>query len=136
MDSINTKSLLDHLTALEFAAQDLLEEKQTIVDMNRKQNQTRESRNAVQKVIKNNLHTDGNKTWVCYGNTFIKMKHHQVVKMLNESHSKLETDIKAGRDSLKVKLNTVRDIEGKSQAAGFDLKAMTRQEGIDLNELM
>lgn len=136
MDTIDTNRLLVHLSELELAAQDLLEERQSVVDLDRKRNQTREARTAVRKVIKDKTPLDSNKTWVCYGNTFIKMKNDCVVQMLDDSHKKLDEDIKSTRDGLKAKLNKVRDVEGKSKAAGFNLTALSKEEQASLHKLL
>mgnify|MGYP001797424824 FL=1 len=136
MDEVDTKQLLEHLTELELSAQDLLEERQSVINLDRKRNQTREARTALRKVINNKSPLDGNKTWVCYGNTFIKMKNDSVVKMLDDSHKKLDDDIKSTRDGLRTKLNKVREIEGKSHAAGFNLQALSKDEQAALNKLL
>ena len=127
--SFDTEKLLSHLTELELAAQDLLEDKQSVVALDKKRNQTREARTAIKYKMKDkDPLLDSNKTWMCFGNTFIKIKDEAVYKILDESHKKLDEEIKLTRDGLNSKLNTVREIEGKSHAAGFNLKGLTQAE--------
>ena len=59
-----------------------------------------------------------------------------VYKILDESHKKLDEEIKLTRDGLNSKLNTVREIEGKSHAAGFNLKGLTQAEQKALNAVL
>ncbi|XP_067950307.1 p53 and DNA damage-regulated protein 1-like [Watersipora subatra] len=134
---LNTEELLDHLTKLELAAQDLLEDKHSIVALDRKRNQTREARTAIKNrmKMKDNL-MDSNKVWMCYGNTFIKMRSDTVVSILDEAHKTLDKEINSARDGLKTKLNTVREMEGKSQAAGFNLQALSANEQKALHSLL
>lgn len=134
---MDTKRIVEHLTELELAAQDLLEDRQAIVALDRKRNQTREARTAIKNRIKDkNPLMDGNKTWMCYGNMFIKMKNETVLTVLDNSYKKLDDEIKVTRDGLKDKLNKVRQIEGKSQAAGFNLQSLTSDERQSLSAVL
>lgn len=132
----DTERLLDHLTQLEVAAQDLLEDKQSVVALDRKRNQAREARTAIKHRVRDKDPLNGDKTWMCYGNTFIKMRNEVALTILDESHKKLDEEIKSTRDLLKRKLNKVREIEGKSHAAGFNLKGLTAEEQKALHSLI
>ncbi|KAF6030846.1 PDRG1 [Bugula neritina] len=136
--AFDTNKLLEQLTAVEYAAQDLLEERQSIVALDRTRNHTREARTALKHIVsdRESLANHGSKTWMCFGNTFIKMKNDTALKLLNESHLKLDREIEKSRNGLRDKLNNVRELEGNSHAAGFNLKALSPDEQKALNRLL
>ena len=126
---VDMQKLLQHVTEIELAAQDLLEERRSIVNLDMKRNQTREARTAIKGKLTNfNPALDSKKTWMCFGNTFIKMRDDAVVKVLDKSYVETDNEIRSARDRLKVKLNKVREAEGKSEAEGFNLQALNKEE--------
>lgn len=128
------KKLLDHVTVIELHAQDLLEEKQNLIEFNKKLNQTREALNSLKRP--NSAQVTSNKTWTCYGNTFIKLPNQALRENLERNMTELTQQISDTRDLLKEKLNKVRDVEGKSRAAGFDLKGLSQEEIKSINKLL
>ncbi len=67
--------LLTYLKEVEAAAEDVLADKQEIVDLDRKRHRVREALRAVEK-------SDENKLWMAAGNTFIKMPTETAVDMM------------------------------------------------------
>eukprot|EP00057_Strongylocentrotus_purpuratus_P006526 XP_011661000.1 PREDICTED: p53 and DNA damage-regulated protein 1 [Strongylocentrotus purpuratus] len=132
-------------------------EKQQIVDLDRKRNQSREAVRALKnqtefpsnqkskkevktwvgfgntfiklpaKNVKTMLTVEV-KTWVGFGNTFIKLPAKNVKIMLTEDQKKLDEEINELRNGLKPKVAKLREMEGQEEKKGFDLKAMSRDE--------
>ncbi|XP_030831883.1 p53 and DNA damage-regulated protein 1 [Strongylocentrotus purpuratus] len=127
----DTNFVLTHLGELEALAEEILTEKQQIVDLDRKRNQSREAVRA----LKNQTEFPSNqkskkevKTWVGFGNTFIKLPAKNVKTMLTEDQKKLDEEINELRNGLKPKVAKLREMEGQEEKKGFDLKAMSRDE--------
>jgi len=62
-----TDKIVTYLTDLEQAAEDILTDRQTIIDYDRKRNANREALRHLKK-------TDDKKTWMAMGNTFFKLE--------------------------------------------------------------
>ena len=73
MESLSNDKVLTYLKEVETAAEDVLTDKQEIVDLDRKRNQNREALRAVQKAAEADYKGDASKVWMATGNTFIKM---------------------------------------------------------------
>jgi len=65
---------------------------------------------------------------MCFGSTFIKLPNALCTDILNRTHDSLDEEIGRCRDGMKGKLNHLREVEGKSAAAGFDLHALSNDE--------
>ncbi|XP_072169178.1 p53 and DNA damage-regulated protein 1-like isoform X1 [Diadema setosum] len=127
----DTNFILTHLGELEALAEEILTEKQQVVDLDRKRNQSREAVRALRRQSdtqqSSKSHSE-NKTWICFGNTFVKLPSKNVQTMLTEDQKRLDGEINNLREGLKPKVAKLRDMEGKAEKKGFDLKAMSREE--------
>ena len=66
--------ILIHLRELEEAAENVLAEKQEIIDLDRKRNSNREALSALDKASKSHWKADESRTWLTMNNCFIQMK--------------------------------------------------------------
>ena len=62
------------------------------------------------------------------GNTFFKFPQKKAETLLQQDQVRLDSEINTLRSDLKVKVNNLRDKEGKSELKAFNLKPMTREE--------
>ena len=70
----NDQRVLVHLRELEEAAENVLAEKQEIIDLDRKRNSNREALSALDKASKSHWKADESRTWLTMNNCFIQMK--------------------------------------------------------------
>ncbi|XP_041457247.1 p53 and DNA damage-regulated protein 1-like [Lytechinus variegatus] len=126
--SRDTNFVLTHLGELEALAEEILTEKQQIVDLDRKRNQSREAVRALKNQTESQKSKKEVKTWVSFGNTFIKFPAKNVKMMLTNDQKKLDEEINDLRNGLKPKVAKLREMEGQEEKKGFDLKAMSRDE--------
>ena len=89
MESLSNDKILTHLKEVESAAEDVLTDKQEIVDLDRKRNQTREALRAIEKTSKADYKGDASKIWMATGNTFIKMPCSAAKDMLKSGELRL-----------------------------------------------
>ncbi|XP_012693990.1 p53 and DNA damage-regulated protein 1 [Clupea harengus] len=115
--------VLEYLTGVEEAAEDVLSDKQQIVDLDRKRNANREALNA----LRNDLSGDG-KAKVCLGNMFIKLPKDKTKQILEKDQEQLDKEISGLRDGLKVKVNRLNELQGKPELTGYNLCPLSNEE--------
>lgn len=82
MESLSNEKLLTYLVEIEASAEEVLADKQEIVDLDRKRQATREAIRAVQNQSQNHWKGDQSKTWMAVGNTFFKLPAKTAADML------------------------------------------------------
>ncbi|KAL3877922.1 hypothetical protein ACJMK2_035563 [Sinanodonta woodiana] len=78
MDAQFTQKLVNELTSLEEVAEEILADKQEMIDLDKRRQKTREAVRALQK------DKQTQKSWVCFGNTFLKLSTQQTKKLLEK----------------------------------------------------
>ncbi|CAH1793670.1 unnamed protein product [Owenia fusiformis] len=106
----------------EMAAEDVLTDRQTIVDLDRKRNKTREALRSLQK------DKETEKTWLCMGNMFLKLPKPKAKEMLQKDFDQLDEEINKLRKNLKIKVDKLRDIEQEDSLKGFHLQPLSKEE--------
>ena len=120
--------VLEHLREIEEAAEEVLSEKQEIVDLDRKRNQNREAIRALSRKPQENSSNESNdKAWLAMGNCFFELPKKKALNLLEQDQVKLDSEIDSLRSDIKVKVNNLRDKEGKSELTSFNLKAMNKE---------
>lgn len=117
--------VLNYLTEVEEKAEDVLADRQQIVDLDKKRNMNREALRAIQKGV---AAPNQQRTWLNFGGIFIKVDSTDAVSMLTSDQDALDKEISSLQKNLHHKVNTLRDAEGKSDLKGFGLKALDRKE--------
>ncbi|CAI9738563.1 Hypothetical predicted protein [Octopus vulgaris] len=119
---MGTDKIESSLCEIEVVAEQILANKQQIVDLDRKRNQIREAIRVLSK-------THGEKkSWVCMSNMFIKMPEKSTKSILEKDYDKLDIEINSLRKTLKTEMNQLRDLENQDALTGFDLKPLSNQE--------
>jgi len=126
--------LMEHLSAVEEMAEEILSDRQQIVNLDRKRNHNREAMRALTNEIRKEVVAE-DKSWVCFGNMFMKMDKKEVHKQLIEDQVLLDKEIDKLRNGLKPKLDKLRDIEGKPELQGFHLQPLSNQEMMAVNPM-
>lgn len=120
-----SKQCLDYLSKLETAAQDILIDKEQIVEYSRRSNALREAKRALQSEIR--INTSGSKTWLCFGNMFIKCPKSKALDIVQKDEDLINEEINNLRDGLKSKVENIRNLEGEPDFK-FNLKPLNKNE--------
>jgi len=120
---------LQKFTELGELAEEIMEDKHQIVELDKKRNANREAMRAVKKGDTNCV----TKSWVCIGNLFIKLPNSNVQAMLQQDQKNLDEEITRLREDLKPKVSKLHELEGLPEIKGFDLTALTQDDLQNLN---
>nr|XP_039256129.1 p53 and DNA damage-regulated protein 1-like [Styela clava] len=131
----NADSVLKYLTEVEEQAEDILSDKQQIVDLDKRRNMNREALRAIKNGV---AAPNKSKTWLNFGGMFIKLPSSAATDMLTTDQHYLDEEINSVRTKLHDKINKMRDVEGQSDLKGFDLNALskTELEGLQKSRLL
>jgi len=124
----NQEQLLISLQEIEASAEEVLSAKQEIVDLDRKRNANREAIRALEKQAKEHYKGENCKSWLAMGNSFFCLPNRKASEMVKKDQVHLDKDINILRSDLKVKVNQLREKEGKKELQGFGLKALSKEE--------
>lgn len=130
MDAVSQR-VLEYLTEVEEAAEDVLTTKQQIVDLDTKRNRNREALNA----LKNDM-SDSDKVKVCFGNMFIKFPKLKTLEMIQKDQEQLDKEINDLRKELKAKVNRLNEMQGKPELRGYNLSPLSTDEIKSINSLL
>ncbi|KAK6171100.1 hypothetical protein SNE40_019358 [Patella caerulea] len=121
-NSQETDRIVENLAQIEEVAEDILADKQHLIEFDLRRNKTREALRCLQKdkTVK--------KSWMCVGNMFIKMPRVTAISMLEKDFSQLENEIKDTRNELKPKVDKLRDLQNEDGVKGFGLQPLSREE--------
>ncbi|KAM3621591.1 uncharacterized protein V6R79_013237 [Siganus canaliculatus] len=126
-----SQRVLEYLTEIEEAAEDVLTAKQQIVDLDTKRNRNREALNA----LKNEM-SDSEKVKVCFGSMFIKFPKAKTKEMILKDQEQLDKEINDLRKGLKVKVNRLNEMQGKPELRGYNLSPLSSEEIKAINNLL
>ncbi|XP_044206062.1 p53 and DNA damage-regulated protein 1-like [Thunnus albacares] len=126
-----SQRVLEYLSEIEEAAEDVLTSKQQIVDLDSKRNRNREALNA----LKNEL-SDSEKVKVCFGNMFIKFPKSKTREMIQKDQEQLDKEINDLRKGLKAKVNRLNEMQGKPELRGYNLSPLSTDEVKAINSLL
>ncbi|XP_051271038.1 p53 and DNA damage-regulated protein 1 [Dicentrarchus labrax] len=130
MDAVSQR-VLDYLTEVEEAAEDVLTTKQQIVDLDTKRNRNREALNALKDEM-----SDSEKVKVCFGNMFIKLPKLKTREMIQKDQEQLDKEINDLRKGLKAKVNRLNEMQGKPALRGYNLSPLSSDEMKSINSLL
>ncbi|XP_029466886.1 p53 and DNA damage-regulated protein 1 [Rhinatrema bivittatum] len=115
--------VLHFLQEVEERAEEILTDKQQIVDLDLKRNQNREALRALQRESAQN-----DTAMVCFGNMFIQFPKSKMKEMIQKDQEHLDEEIAKLRKELKIKVNYLYEAQGKAELKGFNLKALRPEE--------
>ncbi|XP_067243699.1 p53 and DNA damage-regulated protein 1 [Chanodichthys erythropterus] len=126
----SAQRVLEHLTEVEVAAEDILSDKQQIVDLDLRRNRNREALSALRH------HSSHDNVKVCFGNMFIKFPQERTRSMILKDQEQLDKEITDLRKRLKAKVNRLNEIQGKPELRGYNLAPLSNDEMKAINSLL
>uniref|UniRef100_A0A3Q2QXQ8 p53 and DNA damage-regulated protein 1 n=1 Tax=Fundulus heteroclitus TaxID=8078 RepID=A0A3Q2QXQ8_FUNHE len=126
-----SQHVLQYLTEVEEAAEDVLTTKQQIVDLDMKRNRNREALSALKHEM-----SDSEKVKVCFGNMFIKFPTSKTREMIQKDLEQLDKEISDLRRGLKAKVNRLNEMQGKPELTGYNLSPLSADEIRAINSLL
>ncbi|XP_056324178.1 p53 and DNA damage-regulated protein 1 [Danio aesculapii] len=126
----SAQRIVEHLTEVEVAAEDILTDKQQIVDLDVRRNRNREALSA----LRNSSPNDNVK--VCFGNMFIKFPQERTRSMILKDQEQLDKEITDLRKRLKAKVNRLNELQGKPELRGYNLAPLSGDEIKAINSLL
>ncbi|XP_041080566.1 p53 and DNA damage-regulated protein 1 [Polyodon spathula] len=120
---MDSEKVLQYLCEVEEAAEEVLADRQQIVDLDIKRNRNREALRALQ-----GDREQADKVKVCFGNMFIKLPRTKTKEMIQKDQKQLDKEICDLRNQLKAKVNRLNDLQGKPELRGFNLAPLTKEE--------
>ncbi|CAK8672450.1 p53 and DNA damage-regulated protein 1-like isoform X1 [Clavelina lepadiformis] len=119
--------VMNYMVDLEMLAEDVLADKQQVVDLDKKRNSNREALTALRKKqVAPPYCMD--KAWLNFGGMFIKVKKDDAITMLTKDQEELDKEIKTVQRGLHEKVNKLRDAQGQKDLSSFDLNPLTPKE--------
>lgn len=116
------------LTQIELTADDVIDTKQQIVDLDAKRHKNREALNCLRDLEPQQK----NKNWVCVGDMFIRLNQNDTRNIIFDDQYHMEQGVEDLRDQLSDKVNKLRELEGKPEITGFNLKPLKKEEILSL----
>ncbi|KAL4655884.1 p53 and DNA damage-regulated protein 1 isoform X1 [Arapaima gigas] len=130
---VGAQRVLQYLAEVEEAAEDVLADKQQIVDLDVRRNRNREALNALRCDVRN---SDEDKVSVCFGSMFIKLSTKTTWQMIQKDQEQLDKEITDIRKRLKVKVNRLNELQGKPELKGFNLSPLSKDEMKAVNQIL
>merc|ERR1719228_1811423 len=124
--SYDTERVADYLSRVETIAEDILSDKHSMTELDKRRNKNREAIRYLtnELKVKTPSKQKKSKTFVCLGEIFLQLPTTEVIPILEDDQKKLEDEIVKLRDDLKPKMQKLRQLEKKPELKGFDLKPL------------
>ena len=122
--------VMQALQEVEATAEDVLAHKQQLVQLDKRRHQTRGALRALHKESKTK------KSWVCFGNMFIKMEKPKAKWLLDKDFTALDDEVGETRAALKKKVIELRDLENKEEIKGLGLTSLSKEDLQSISDLV
>lgn len=119
------------LTKVELTADDIIDTKQQIVNLDAKRHKSREALNRLHELRAKNPNSR-RKHWVCLGDMFVKLSYNDTRNLIQEDQYTTDKGVEELREELKEKVGKLRQLEGKPELSGFNLKPLNPKEIVAL----
>ncbi|KAG2461225.1 p53 and DNA damage-regulated protein 1 isoform X1 [Polypterus senegalus] len=119
---VDQQTVLQFLAEVEEVAEEVLADKQQMIDLDKKRNRNREAL----RVLQND--GESSKVKMCFGNMFIKLPKEKAIEMIKKDQQQLDQEINTLQNQLKSKVNHLNDLQGKPELKGFNLVPLTKDE--------
>ena len=119
------------LTKIELTADDIIDSKQQIVNLNRQQHETREALRRL-KDLKDTRPHYPNKHWICVGDMFVRLNYNESRNLIADDQYHLSTGIEKLEGEVREKVEQLRELEGRPVISGFNLKPLKKEEILSL----
>eukprot|EP00054_Salpingoeca_dolichothecata_P014455 m.81710 g.81710 ORF g.81710 m.81710 type:complete len:127 (+) comp20999_c0_seq3:220-600(+) len=112
------------IAEMERLAEEVLMDKQQVVDIDRRRNL---NRTALREMSHKSL-KDEKKVWMTLGNMFVKFPHDDALTLVQQDQTELDKQIDKVRDELKPKVLRLQMMQGQPVSPGWALTGMTEKE--------
>ncbi|XP_053208150.1 p53 and DNA damage-regulated protein 1-like [Panonychus citri] len=117
------------LEDIEKVGETIVNDKEMIVDFDRRRNKNREALRMIQK-------KDQKKVWLCFGNMFVQTLTEKGKHIIEKDQVHLDETINGLRDSIKESYDELRRLENKPVDDSFKLKPINSKEVQALSDLL
>jgi len=111
-DPASTSVLLSILAEIESAADDVLVDRTQMVELDKKRQENRLAQRHLKSMLTSTKSSD-QKTFMCFGNTFLKLPTKTAHSFLESNQKTIDEEINNLRHSLKEKVNKLNEMEEK-----------------------
>lgn len=122
------EELTNLLAKVELAADDIVDTKQQIVNLDARRHKTREALNCLKDLQANKKNKSSKQNWVCIGDMFIRLDANETRNLIFDDQYQLNQATEKLREELRVKVDKLRELEGKPELTGFHLKPLKKEE--------
>ena len=118
--------VLDYLIQLSDLSNQVLADKQALIDLDRERNLNREAMSKISKITKNNKNDSNQKFYCSFGNTFLKLSDKELMKQMEADQIEINEKSEKIRNGLKDKVAKLKEAEGDELNSGFHLKPVVK----------
>lgn len=122
----SVERILEYLRAVEKLAEEILVDKQEIIQLSTMQNKNRE---ALRDLGKSNQEI----CWLTVGSVLIKHNLYSTRQLIEKDQEKMNVDLNKLRRELKLKINNLRDLEMQPPLPGLMLTPLSPKERYSLS---
>lgn len=116
------------LASVELLADDVIDTKQQIINLDARRLKTREASVKFREIQTSRSGNYSKKHWVCIGDMFIKLNANDTRNLILDDQYHLDEGVEKLRDDLKEKVIKLNELEGKPKIKGFNLKPLKKEE--------
>lgn len=116
--SVNVLEILKHSERL---ADQVLQNKQEIIALDKRRQSTREAIRDIGKNFDKNV-------WITIGPILVKMEKQKALNLMRKDQQSIDTESNKLRSDQKVLVSKLRELECQAPLVGFDLKPLDRKE--------
>lgn len=120
------EELTQLLSNIELLADDIIDTKQQIVNLDARRLKTKEASVKLRQAAASGHNPQ--KHWVCIGDMFIKLNTNDTRNIILDDQYNLDEGVEKLREDLKEKVIKLRELEGKPKVKGFNLKPLKKEE--------
>lgn len=119
--------LTNLLTKIELTADEILDTRLQVVNLDAKRHKTREALSSLKEQY-NKDPKSTKKNYVCIGDMFIRLNYNSTRNLITDEQYHIDQGIERLREELSDKVNKLRELEGKPELTGFNLKPLNKKE--------
>ncbi|VDM50652.1 unnamed protein product [Toxocara canis] len=125
---VSSSKLVTRLSEYEQLGQSVIMGKRALIELDERRQKCREAARVLRnkaKIQASRFMRNGDKSWVCLGNTtFIKLPTQQTIGLIEEDIKVINATIDSTRDELKKRVDELKEMEGSKdlETLGFKLR--------------
>ncbi|XP_067632998.1 p53 and DNA damage-regulated protein 1 [Eurosta solidaginis] len=128
MGKTDEQKVVEIIKSAEEVADKILVNKQELVELDKRRQQTREAVRELEK----NAEDSEKKVWITVGSMLVKLEKAAALKLLKNDQMQIEREINIMNSEQKLLVNKHRDLEHFSPYSGTQIKALDRKEFVAL----